>query len=186
MAAAMSRIAKPLPVSPKIYRHFASITIGLTFCVALFANGEAREDAQQRVVAAVDKANQIKHEASDMPARQFRVGNLDDNSGGSFGGDSGVVIAGGGGGSEVSGGDEFDLTSSRGTMVSGEYEVGAERPGESQTAQPTEVRSAADSTVSPATSAAKRRKPPPPTQAQINQILAASRARSGSGSTSSD
>lgn len=182
----MSRIAKPPPVTAKIYRHFASITIGLTLCVALFANGEAREDAQQRVIATVDKANQIKREASDMPARQFRVGNLDDNSGGSFGGDSGVVIAGGSGGEEISGGDEFGLTSPHGTMASGEYEMGAERASESQPAQQSQASSAADGTTAPAPSIAKRRKPPAPTQSQIDKILAASRARSGSGSTSSD
>lgn len=40
MASPMSRIAKPRAVSPRMFRHFAVITVVLTAVIGLFANGE--------------------------------------------------------------------------------------------------------------------------------------------------
>jgi hypothetical protein len=54
----MSRYAPKTTVSPKMFRHFAVITIGVTACLGMFTNGEEAEhlakelDAQQRAAAA--------------------------------------------------------------------------------------------------------------------------------------
>lgn len=54
----MSRHAPKTTVSPKMFRHFAVITIGITACLGMFTNGEEADrlaediDAQQRAAAA--------------------------------------------------------------------------------------------------------------------------------------
>lgn len=53
----MSRPAPSLPISPKMFRHFAIITVAITACVAMFADGEGRE-----AVAAQIKERQQKNE----------------------------------------------------------------------------------------------------------------------------
>lgn len=40
---AMSRVAQTLPITPKMYRHFAVVTVVLTAALALFADGERQE-----------------------------------------------------------------------------------------------------------------------------------------------
>jgi len=53
----MSRYAPKTTVSPKMFRHFAVITIGVTACLGMFTNGEEAErlakdiDVQQRAAA---------------------------------------------------------------------------------------------------------------------------------------
>ncbi len=39
----MRRIANATGISPKMYRHFAAVTVGITGMLALFADGESRE-----------------------------------------------------------------------------------------------------------------------------------------------
>jgi hypothetical protein len=39
----MTRVAPALPISPKLFRHFAAITVVVTVCVAIFADGEGRD-----------------------------------------------------------------------------------------------------------------------------------------------
>lgn len=60
----MRRAQPQLPISPKVLKHFAAITIGLTALLALFANGEegklaaqvkAREAKNQLLAAEADK-----------------------------------------------------------------------------------------------------------------------------------
>lgn len=54
----MIRRAAPQTLTPKTFKHFAAITIGITACLALFTNGEEAErlahnlDAQQSAAAA--------------------------------------------------------------------------------------------------------------------------------------
>lgn len=45
----MSRIAKSSPVSAKMYRHFAAITVAITAALAMFADGESREAVEEQV-----------------------------------------------------------------------------------------------------------------------------------------
>ena len=47
----MSRPPPTLPVSAKMYRHFATLTIAITLCLAMFAQGEGRE----ALTGAIDK-----------------------------------------------------------------------------------------------------------------------------------
>lgn len=44
----MSRIAPPLAIKPAMYRHFAVLTLVLTACIAMFADGENSEAASNR------------------------------------------------------------------------------------------------------------------------------------------
>lgn len=54
----MSRHAPKTTVSPKMFRHFAVITVGITACLGMFTNGEEAEnlaselEAKQRATAA--------------------------------------------------------------------------------------------------------------------------------------
>lgn len=41
-------VATPL-VNAKVYRHFAAVTIAITLCVAMFANGEARQTVTDEI-----------------------------------------------------------------------------------------------------------------------------------------
>ena len=43
LAFAMANLAIAPVVNAKLYRHFAAVTFAITLCVALFANGEARQ-----------------------------------------------------------------------------------------------------------------------------------------------
>ena len=45
----MRRAAPPLPISPKLLKHFAVVTLVLTACIAMFADGESREAIQDQV-----------------------------------------------------------------------------------------------------------------------------------------
>lgn len=47
----MSRIAKPSAVSPKMFRHFAVITLVVTVLVAMLADGEKRDAISQEIAA---------------------------------------------------------------------------------------------------------------------------------------
>ncbi len=57
----MSRIVQTLPITPKMYRHFAIITVVLTAALALFADGERQE---------VLKGEVAKHQTARGAAKQ--------------------------------------------------------------------------------------------------------------------
>ena len=57
----MSRVAQTLPITPKMYRHFAVITVVLTAALALFADGERQE---------LLKAELAKHQSAGGAAKQ--------------------------------------------------------------------------------------------------------------------
>ncbi len=46
----MSRVAPAIPVTAKMYRHFAIVTVGITACLAMFADGENREAVHDSIV----------------------------------------------------------------------------------------------------------------------------------------
>lgn len=108
----MSRYAPKTTVSPKMFRHFAVITIGITACIGMFTNGEEAErlakdiDAQQRAAAAdVSTAVQQRVKPVAKINAQFRdarrtyvplAGEVDD--GGSYGQPMDGSAGGGGGG----------------------------------------------------------------------------------------
>ena len=81
----MANLALAPVVNAKLYRHFAAVTFAITLCVALFANGEAR----QVVGDDVDDQRQAA-KLRDAEARKFGVKKLGDNrsnSSASFGSD---------------------------------------------------------------------------------------------------
>ena|GEM_PF-5183679 len=45
----MSRIEPTIPVTAKMYRHFAIITICITACLAMFADGENRQQIENHI-----------------------------------------------------------------------------------------------------------------------------------------
>ncbi|MBV1916608.1 MAG: hypothetical protein KUG65_00875 [Sphingomonadaceae bacterium] len=45
----MSRPKPVIPVTPKMYRHFAMITLAITGCLAMFADGENRQAVEQHL-----------------------------------------------------------------------------------------------------------------------------------------
>lgn len=57
----MRRATPPLPVSPRLLKHFAAATLALTACIALFADGSTTE-----AVAETVKHNQLKKTEVDM------------------------------------------------------------------------------------------------------------------------
>ena len=70
----MANLAIAPVVNAKLYRHFAAVTFALTLCVALFANGEAR----QVVGDGVDDQRQAA-KLRDAEARKFGTKKLGDN-----------------------------------------------------------------------------------------------------------
>ena len=47
----MSRPIRTQPIPAKIYRHFAVVTIAITLCIAMFADGENRQALEQQFAA---------------------------------------------------------------------------------------------------------------------------------------
>ncbi|WP_114522176.1 hypothetical protein [Altererythrobacter sp. ZODW24] len=58
----MRRIANATGISPKMYRHFAVVTVGLTGILALFADGESREVVAAQIVEQSEKAAERRAE----------------------------------------------------------------------------------------------------------------------------
>ncbi|MBB4613861.1 hypothetical protein [Novosphingobium taihuense] len=83
-----------LGIEPKMYRHFAVITVALSTVVAVFANGDAQEAmAQSQRVA--------KHNAAETRAAKAKLTDKRSDkrrSGGGFSGPYGAPMDGGGGG----------------------------------------------------------------------------------------
>lgn len=85
----MSRVSSTLPIPPKMYRHFAVITLILTGCIALFADGESRqamsdELESQRRQTAMAQASADQLALKGTPRREVRYrqrGGFDDTAG---------------------------------------------------------------------------------------------------------
>ena len=76
MATAMSRIARTSAVSPQVYRHFAMITIAITACVALFADGESPDGFQQQLAAREARNDLLAAEKAKLGERHLKMGKL--------------------------------------------------------------------------------------------------------------
>ena len=105
-SAAMARIAPALPVSAKMYRHFAVITVVITVCIALFADGGTHASLASESIKAPDGKAIVERQANKVAARKSLLGGLhvkargsgwgtDGGSGGDFGGGGGGVIPSG-------------------------------------------------------------------------------------------
>lgn len=95
----MSRIARTLPVSPQMYRHFAVITVAITICVALFADGETRATVVDEVEKQQTRNELVEHEVNKLGVRRNALGGLKVKARG-----SGWGSDGGGGGGDFDGG----------------------------------------------------------------------------------
>lgn len=84
----MKELLASIPVPAKMYRHFATITIVITACIALFADGERRE-----AIGAEIRANQQRQEMRALDAQRngpSKVGaDRQVNRGAGFGSESG-------------------------------------------------------------------------------------------------
>lgn len=65
----MARAAPTLPISPRMFRHFAVITVAITGCVALFADGEGREAIASELAARQQKNQVLIAEAEKVGKR---------------------------------------------------------------------------------------------------------------------
>lgn len=61
----MKELLASIPVPAKMYRHFATITIAITACIALFADGERRE-----AIGAEIRADQKRQEMRALDAQR--------------------------------------------------------------------------------------------------------------------
>jgi hypothetical protein len=192
----MRRAAPVIPVSSRLFRHFAVVTVVITAGLAMFANGENREAVAETIAkreaknvarqAEYDKRGNDRRLVSSRPAQAGGDASVD------FGGPSEVVGSWeGGGGSDGSGYDpsgasESD-TSSRDFAWAdsgGDGPPSFERPpmlgeagGPAGPGGPGGPRS--DQAKGPSgKSPAAARKPARPTRQQLEAMLAASRARS--------
>lgn len=55
----MAKPAPMIPVSPKLYRHFAIATVAITACLAVFADGESRQEIEE-IVAERQQQNELQ------------------------------------------------------------------------------------------------------------------------------
>jgi hypothetical protein len=74
----MRRVAPAIPVTPRLFRHFAIVTVVLTSCLALFADGEnqaaiAESIKTQQTKSAVRKAEQEKLGSRKLIATKTRT-----------------------------------------------------------------------------------------------------------------
>jgi len=67
----MRRAAPALPISPKLLKHFAAITLVLTACIALFADGEGREAIQEQVDMRAARNQLIETEAQKLGTKKI-------------------------------------------------------------------------------------------------------------------
>lgn len=85
MASRMSRIAKPMPVSSKMYRHFAVLTVVITAGLAFFASGE-QSNSMAAELAAKQAKRDAQHEQDKVRLAEVQRSNLRDARGGGGGG----------------------------------------------------------------------------------------------------
>lgn len=173
----MTRLNKTQAVSTaRMYRHFAVVTIVVTALIALFADGEKREAV---AATAMPKPDAIELAAQGKDTNQIKVGSRNAASG-EFGGDSdGGSSDGGSSGGGWSGGsaisDDLSDLASNARGVAGLGSSLTQLPG------PPEGMSAEDW----ASRQVRRQKNLQDTQASkadITDLIAQSRMRSGSGS----
>ena len=69
----MARAAPTIPVSAKMYRHFAVITVGITGCLALFADGEQQEAIRDQI-AQQQEAKELRDKEREL-AKSGKGGN---------------------------------------------------------------------------------------------------------------
>ena len=182
----MRRATPSMPVTPVMLRHFAVLTLVITSCIAIFASGENREFVDQQI-----RAKSTKNAAAPAQVGQASqpkvIGGLNIAPGTQLGG------AAGGGGyveTDVQAGDETGGDGGGGSSgeVAGGGESAVFRPtGGSPMAGP--MAGVPPGSFPPPGAGPQRRGPPnaqpqrKPTAQEIERMMAAARARSGSASS---
>ena len=69
----MSRIALPPLVSPQLFRHFAVITVALTACIGLIADGESREAIRDEFAEREARNQVLKTEKQKLGKRTINL-----------------------------------------------------------------------------------------------------------------
>ena len=64
-----------------MFKHFAIITLAITLCIAMFANGEGTQEVADRLSARAARTQLLRDEAQKMGPRHFRMNNLKLSSG---------------------------------------------------------------------------------------------------------
>jgi hypothetical protein len=70
-----------ISVPRSLYKHFAVVTVAITLCVAMFADGSKREQFAEQIRA--HQASQVRESRQAEDERRPMVGGLRDNRGGS-------------------------------------------------------------------------------------------------------
>ena len=84
--AAMAMIAQTLVLSPKLYRHFAVLTVSVTALIAIFADGERREDISDHIAVKVAKAEAHRIENARRRSQILVRSTIERKYGGAVGG----------------------------------------------------------------------------------------------------
>ena len=71
LAIGMANLVIAPVVNAKVYRHFAAVTFAITLCVALFANGEAHQVADDNISEQQQKAKLRKADAKKFGAKRI-------------------------------------------------------------------------------------------------------------------
>ena len=174
----MNPAARTLPIPPSMFRHFAMITLAITGCVALFADGESREAIAGEVEARSDRNDLLRTEADKLGARKVKA--------------SGLRLRDSKRSYMAFAPDEPVSDGNYGTPMDGsETSVGASlRPGAPALNLPGGERASSAAPppppgLPPGATPAVKRKAPQIDEDQLAAIAAASRARSGSTSRAS-
>lgn len=174
----------PLPVSPALLRHFAVVTVVITAGLAMFASGENREIVVEQIKAQQQKNHAKQVEREKGGNRRVVVEGMRTAPGVSYDAPEEYRDppgGGGGGGSSDSGWSDAGV----GPVAPPPRELASPAPFEAK--DPNGMPIGGRAPQSPSASGAKRpgvaARPRPPTQAQIDAMLAASRARAGGDSS---
>ena len=69
----MRRAAPPLPISPKLLKHFAAVTLVLTASIAMFADGESREAITSQVDMRTARNQLLETEAEKLGTKKLKA-----------------------------------------------------------------------------------------------------------------
>lgn len=73
---AMARVAPALPISPKLFRHFAVVTLVITCCIAMFADGEGREAMAAQIDERKKQNDLLVAQAKTVGQRSIGLGKI--------------------------------------------------------------------------------------------------------------
>lgn len=72
----MRRPAPDLPITPAMLRHFAILTVAITGCIAMFADGENRQQVMQKLAERQAQNEALRIEKQKAASRTAMVGGL--------------------------------------------------------------------------------------------------------------